>query len=121
MRPRLKIDGSYSCQMRTSGVIVTARSTLDPPQLLLVNPLPGRRYMKILHFGKQGDPDTNVRLVIGDQDVRWIDATDDIWGFELNHFEFVDLEVDESVDIYVVLSDIVPAMTFADLRILEIA
>lgn len=117
---RLRIDASYSQEIRATSVLVDARSTFDPPQLLLENSLPRRRQLRIFHFGKSGEPATNVPVVLGNPDIRWIGATD-IFGFELHRLEELVLEVDETVAIYVTRRSTEAVGNRADLRILEIA
>ena len=102
-------------------MLVTARSMSDPPQLLVETPLRGRRFVRILHHGEQDLPDVNIQLVIGDEGIRWREAASDVFGYEMNHYEFVELAVDDSVDLYAVLRDDVQAGLAADLRILEMA
>jgi len=121
MGARLKIDCSYSQEIRTTRVVVTARTGLNPPQLLLASPLPRRRHLRLRHFGQDGNPTADVPLVIGDRDIRWVAAPLEVYGFELHLFEVVQLEVDESVQVYGILRDVEEAGVHVDLRIMEIA
>jgi len=125
MKERLQIDTSLGCKLRTTSVQLRAKTGGTPDrQQLPATPMLGRRLVRVLNFGRFGDPPGAspplLHIMVGDQRVRWSSASD-ASGLPLRVYEYVEFPIDESVPLYAVLDPTLdPAQDSVDVRVLEL-
>lgn len=121
----IPVDRSARCQIRTARTLVPSQKSAQgtTPVAVPSRPLPGRRWLRILNHGLDGDPTRNgVFVVIGGPDVRWTSASPQtICGYGLERLECIDLAIEAPTTVYCVADPGLDDGEFIDLRTIELA
>lgn len=111
----IQIDASFDCAMRATSTLITAGPG-GPPQPVPAQPMPGRRWLRIMNNGRIVDGQrVDVQVMIGNLDVTFVNP---IEGFGLEIDEFIDLPFDDSTIVYAIVN--VTSDQTADLRTIEL-
>ena len=120
----IRIDTSADRAIRARRTLVPSQmvAPFATPMSLLPGVLPGRRWMRVLNYGTSGKGSSTSYVLVGGADVRWPSIGSLMsWGYGLSFREYIDMDIDDDVELFVIAHPLMPAGVTIDIRIIEVA